>query len=469
MPRRTDPTDLTQRSLRVDRTNRGTRGADTLTAATIPPLPEEHEVRSNRTAQSGRRHFASSLSQVGDMIASCLPSDKALLFKRTLLSEGNKFREGGGAFSTCPGRTRLGYLSKCPVECIEEALKICFAGRAVLVTRLSSVDEYEPVGTRCGDVSGSSSSWLQFYVMDGVLNRSLRPPRKETPNKVVLCNNNVVELGSSNMKSVPLKISFTGDTTSTEDKCYRAVVAAIPDAGIFYSSHERRSALVPQGKEAKGHNSIVLEEEPFYGNRPYKPMEIAWLRVRCRDCIESDANKNGEVDGECRSWFRRGGYVVQLFGSGLEDDLMPRIWKIAICGPPRRGTNVGDASPLDVCPHSVLQAYHAPDGYGIPLPPDIFLETTKQDGKEETVVVRKNVCDARVYYREKLRLSSSSKKRCRHYVKWCASSSDSLRIVYSSTGSGRSVGHCCFGTGSTSVYFVTGSSRTWLFARCHEV
>jgi hypothetical protein len=43
-------------------------------------------------------------------------------------------------------------------ECIEEALKICFAGHAVLITRLSSVHEYEPaggVGAGCGDFSDS--------------------------------------------------------------------------------------------------------------------------------------------------------------------------------------------------------------------------------------------------------------------------------------------------------------------------
>ena len=429
MPRRTDPTELTQRSLRSDRTNRGKRSVDSSTlpvpaampgGTTILPQPEEHEVRANRTAQSGRRHFGHSPEQVGNMIASCLPSDKVILFKRTLRSECKKFREGNGAFSTCPGRTRLGYLSKCPVECIEEALKICFAGYAVLITRLSSVDEYEPaggVGAGCGDFLDSSSSWLQFYVMDCILNRSLRPPRKETQSKVA--NNNIV--GSSNMTSVPLKISFTGgDTTSTEERCYRAVVAAIPDAGIFYSSHERRSALVPQDKEAMGNNSGV-KGEPFYGDRPYLPMDIAWLRVRCRDCLESVANKKGVVDGESYSWFRRGGYVEHLFDSGVEDDLMPRIWKIAIGVPPaRRGTNVVDAAQhRAVFPqmHSILQAYHAPDGYGIPLPPDVFLETTEQDGnKEETVVVRNNVCDARVYYRKQLRLSSSSKKRCRHYV-----------------------------------------------------
>jgi hypothetical protein len=66
------------------------------------------------------------------------------------------------------------------------------------------------------------------------------------------------------------------------------------------------------------------------------PMDIAWLRVRCRDCLESVANKKGEVDGESRSWFRRGGYVEHLFESGVEDDLMPRIWKIAIGVPPAR-------------------------------------------------------------------------------------------------------------------------------------
>jgi hypothetical protein len=124
MPRRTDPTELTQRSLGSDRTNRGEGSANSSTlpvtaampAATIPQ-PEEHEVRANRTARSGRHAtLALRQTQVGNMIASCLPSDKVLLFKRTLRSECKEFRVGNGAFSTCPGRTPLGYLSKCPVR-----------------------------------------------------------------------------------------------------------------------------------------------------------------------------------------------------------------------------------------------------------------------------------------------------------------------------------------------------------------
>jgi hypothetical protein len=98
MPHQTDPTELTQRSLRSDRTNRDERSADSSTlpitaampAATILPQPEEHEVRANRTAQSGRRHFGHLPEQVGNMIASCLPSDKVLLFKRTLRSKNSE-------------------------------------------------------------------------------------------------------------------------------------------------------------------------------------------------------------------------------------------------------------------------------------------------------------------------------------------------------------------------------------------
>lgn len=73
-----------------------------------------------------------------------------------------------------------------------------------------------------------------------------------------------------------------------------------------------------------------------------------------------------------------------------------------------------------LCPYTKICAFQAPDGYGVPLAPDVFIETTEQedDKKEEGArfVVRKTLHDGRVFYRDRLRSSCSSKKRCRHYV-----------------------------------------------------
>jgi hypothetical protein len=123
------------------------------------------------------------------------------------------------------------------------------------------------------------------------------------------------------------------------------------------------------------------------------PMDIAWLRVRCRDCLESVANKKGEVDGESRSWFRRGGYVEHLFESGVEDDLMPRIWKIAIGVPPARPWDKRCWTPpiwLSV-PVPSSKPTMPPMATGFPSP-DVFLETTKHEGKRRRQLLCGKMC-----------------------------------------------------------------------------
>ena len=308
---RTDPPELSARNLQNDRVNRGgVKGSD-ITMSSLKACPttiSSSEVRANRQPGSGRRHFEPSVKQVGMMVASCLPLEKSLLFEETLFSQCGKFKLQGGATSKDPGASRLGYLSKCPVECIEQTLEICFPGRDVLITRLSCVDDYHPVGG-C-QVSGPL--WLQFYVMDCILNTSKRPPRS-----FKACYNAVLDSGTSNMAPVPMKIAFSSDTKSAvEDESSRAVVAAISEAGIFYSSHERVSALLANGRLAEH-------------DRPYVPMDIAWLRMQSDDS-SGDSEKRSTAQGS-RSWFRRGGYVDPLFESSVSgEDAMPRIWKIVL-------------------------------------------------------------------------------------------------------------------------------------------
>ncbi|KAI2493272.1 hypothetical protein MHU86_21269 [Fragilaria crotonensis] len=119
---------------------------------------------------------------------------------------------------------------------------------------------------------------LEIAVLDAVLNRTKKTPRVLKSKKATVDT------------PVKMKITDVGLKDLKHDTRFRALVAVLPEAGVFYCHRERRKEYVGVA------NTHV-------------PMDINWLRIV----------KNGSRD----SCFASGGYVKRLwdgdagvFGSG---------------------------------------------------------------------------------------------------------------------------------------------------------
>jgi hypothetical protein len=210
MKQKTDPTELALRGMPRCRVARGGGGGGG--GAEEGAGPGHHPPRGSRGR--GRKNFAATPSQVGNIITTCLPAEEAIFFEKALFDKCATFVEN--ACSAPHGQQGqesqerqdpnvLGYLSKVPVQCILEALKECFPTRCVRISRLSSVADltcgFEPISDTSTLSPGSitvgskplsvQGEWLQFYLLECLVNFAKRPPRVANTKD---CSNNAKTL-----------------------------------------------------------------------------------------------------------------------------------------------------------------------------------------------------------------------------------------------------------------------------------
>ena len=443
MKRKTDPTELALRGMPRCRTARGGGGGGAEEGAG----PGHHPPRGSRGR--GRKNFAATPSQVGNIITTCLPAEEAIFFEKALLDKCATFVENacsaplgqqGQESQERQDPNVLGYLSKVPVQCILEALKECFPTRCVRISRLSSVADltcgFEPISDTSTLSPGSitvgskplsvQGEWLQFYLLECLVNFAKRPPRVANTKD---CSNKTKHCVDNDTSPVPKKVTCRGRSKGVKpvaDDIGRCVVVVSPDAGIFYSMHERlgcaatsqnptQHAVAPPMQEAgnssttgtsvrMSHNTTArVVSDKTTPSRPFLPMDISWLRIR-RD--SPPVGRPGDHDTESDPWFCDGGYIKSLYSSPREDgaNALPRAWKVVISdvNVERLRTNL---------PVRVLRLNQAPDTSLPPLPPDVFIIDKK--GTESCPA---NIDAARIRFKTELQASPSSKGRCRHYV-----------------------------------------------------
>lgn len=209
----------------------------------------------------------------------------------------------------------------------------------------------------------SKREYLEIVMMDAVLCRTLRAPRRVTGTETV---------------DTPVKFRVEREEylDAKFDLRFRALVAVVADGATYYCHRERRN------------RSIGVANEPI-------PMDTSWLRV--------------VKNGDCDKRFARGGYVSRLW------DGQP-FWKFKIA----RGESNFQLNPIPGKPVmclswnatlptlKVMSAYQCPDELGPCLPPD-FIEGEQHDGVGERAHLRR-------IYRMALMGSNSSKRGCRHYA-----------------------------------------------------
>ena len=392
--KQTDPTELAQRRMPANR----------IAAHRSKVLPPTLKKTCRR--HGSRKDFAPTSMQIGQMIAGCLPTEEAATFVKLLRGSCEEFRSNVETTTAvraeledlptqlAMNRSLLGYLSKCPIACIEDALQGTFPDRLVYITHVNSVDDFicgsdssmTMMGSDKSDnvfVGGNGvnqSSWLKFYMLDCLLNQSLRPAWVPTTTKADK------EKACDNLMPVPKKVVYSTAPFVSADGA-RCVVIAVPDAGCFYSSHEKLSAP----------SSCQMDGEPVGTSRQYIPLDIAWLRIR-RDIPWSPGDANSDP------WFCKGGYVNHLLVNGNDSEhIKPSAWKVVI-------SHQKSKLSIPSSPITVLRVNQVPSESLAPLPPDVFLT------KGNVEAIPANIDVARLQYKAKLEKSPSSKGRCRHYV-----------------------------------------------------
>jgi hypothetical protein len=204
---------------------------------------------------------------------------------------------------------------------------------------------------------------LEIIVFDAVLARSKKIPKPLSSARAIVD------------APVKMRVSDASLKQPCHDARFRALVAVLPEAGVFYCHRERR-------KESVGVANAHVQ------------LDNNWLRV--------------VRNGSCEKRFAKGGYVTRLWGG--DPDCMWK-WKINRRSPklviPDTLTSSGlhwDGS----WTKSVYQLQQCADEDSPRLPPDFF---DKQDhyGKWSTE-------ELRAEYLEQYLQSKSARRNCRHYV-----------------------------------------------------
>jgi len=192
-----------------------------------------------------------------------------------------------------------------------------------------------------------------------------------------------------NLIPVPKKVVYDTAPFLVSADGARCVISAVPDAGCFYSSHEKWSAP-----------SCQMDGKPV-GTKHYIPLDIAWLLNHC------------DIP-----WLVTGHQVMLILILGFVKENMliafwlmpvivhikPSAWKAVISHQEERKLSI-PCSPI-----TVLQVNQAPGESQAPLPPDVFLTKKKVES------IPANIDVACLQYKAKLEKSPSSKWRCCHYV-----------------------------------------------------
>ncbi|KAI2500697.1 hypothetical protein MHU86_13780 [Fragilaria crotonensis] len=204
--------------------------------------------------------------------------------------------------------------------------------------------------------------YLEIVMMDAVIARTVRIPRRRTGKEVV---------------DTPVKLRVMPEFLDAKyDKRYRCLVVVLPEAGVYYCHREKR------------HESVGVPNTHI-------PMDMNWLRIV----------RNGSRINR----FAKGGYVSRLWDGNVD-----KIWKWRIS----RGSSnflldsdaMGITSRLLPFPKAmkkVMYARQCPDEEGPRLAPDHV------EGQDYAMVEGRYLRRA---YNAGLEASPSAKRGCRHYV-----------------------------------------------------
>lgn len=224
---------------------------------------------------TNRRDYWCSRNQAGSVLAKCIPRHLSESFVKSLTCHQAKFHE----------RDHLSHPTVLP-SVIPLGAKIGRTFVANIHVAFMDIFGYNNVSLeRCDHMNSDRFQQhaidvphiLEIVVMDAVLARSKKIARVLTSTKATV--------------DFPVKMKIDDDMLKGEkhDTCFRAFLALLPEAGVFYCHRERRKEYVGVA------NAHV-------------PMDINWLRIV----------KNGSCDNR----FSHGGYVTRLWDGNPEC-----IWK----------------------------------------------------------------------------------------------------------------------------------------------
>jgi hypothetical protein len=297
-------------------------------------------------------------NQVGSLIAKCLPLTHVDCFDVAFRREC----AAGLASNYVWSPDNAAVVVKTPVSWINSALISTFGGNCLSLEQCSA-DANDVFGLNSRD-NIVGNNFFEVILMDCILKR-----REPGDNEL---SNTAIDAAQ------PMKAYAGSQCTEQDNFRYRTCIAILPGAGIFYCARERR-------KESEGKlNSLV-------------PIELNWLHL--------DLEGPGVGAGQ---WFLPASYVQRL--SNVGENGLCSVWRWRVkregllfpgCGLKLHANNLRLMS---------FRVKQCRDEEGPRLPPDLF------DGKSQAHL---GVDALREKYRNKLMVSNSTKRCCRHYAMGC--------------------------------------------------
>ena len=314
-PRRTHPSHMTVRHLAGMGSGRVVSNHP---GAYIPPSScTTTEVRPSR-----REECLPSHGQVCELVARCLSERVyAKRFRKAFLRHPYD--------DDSPSARSGGRLCLTPVDRLEKALAFVFCDRDVHSSLVINPGEISPGGHNIfGDNDPEQQcmfggEWLQFFVMDCILDRQLRRSRNPV----------------GTLTPVKVKAYSKEEMLSSSDALFCSAVTVVPDVGLFYCVCERYPAATggastgddddhgddgcdhgqdsddsgdsdDGGDSNDGGDSDDSSDDG--GGRPFLPLELSWLRIRRHNKAASEPCAIGDTSSGSpgAGWFAAGGYVV---------------------------------------------------------------------------------------------------------------------------------------------------------------
>ncbi len=311
---------------------------------------------------TNRRNYWCSRNQTGSVLAKCIPRHLSESFVKSLTRHQANFDDRDQAShptvlpSVIPHGAKIG---KTFVANIHVALADVFGDDNISLERCDHMnsDHFKQHSLDVPHI-------LEIVVLDAVLARSKKTARVLTSTKATV--------------DIPVKMKIDNETLKGKkhDTCFRAFLALLPEAGVYFCHRERR-------KENVGVANAHV------------PMDINWLRIV----------KNGSCDNR----FSTGGYVSRLWGGNPEC-----IWKWKVSRrsdafviPDKLGKPllpVFDRSRLK----TVYEVHQRADEDAPRLPPDFVHGVDRS--KDWTADER------RKEFTHRYISGTTARKGCRHYV-----------------------------------------------------
>jgi hypothetical protein len=359
--RRTDPNDITLQVLAE--TGRSFRSRPTWNTGETTSLCSDEAPPTQKVINS----YLPSHSQVASVVAECLPRhDDVANFLKEMKELNNPERRQ----IQIPMDCSFGVIGKTPIATILRSLQCCYGGDNVEVRRLGPT-EY------IGRDASVTAVCIQFYLLDCILDRQLRPPRREGSSK------NSVRRNLTSDTPCKIKCNLESDLSTENDYKYRSAVAIVNEASLFYCHMDTW---------AKTGNRRTRASPPESGNI-LVPLGISWLRLIAR------RGTTTPVD----NLFAAGAYVRRLHNGGRplsEPQSQSSAWLFTIFTSAER------------IPLTTLNAWQCPDLYGCRWPPDTFPKDpcNQENLKDDSKKARREL------YLQLLYRSKTHKAGCRWHV-----------------------------------------------------